>query len=573
MRLSITRRLTTFGALVALLAIMTHTASAISPERQAMDAFVQRMRQAKTQSVVSSFNLPGRDIDDAIDAFVDVIAHYEGRDRANAAWYMVMGIGMTPSEPLTDPRRLDYMLPARVAPVLAAALREESRAGRGHLTQLLGSIDEPTKEVIDTLRALLLSDDPDAQDDAAEGIGMLGRHGAALAPDLEWLLASMTSTEDGQESAPQYRRVRVAGALARVSDTVRPEVLDVLIEGLDGASSWAIRQLVDLGERGLPAVPALLEHLPKELNDHGTIVEAVLFASPDALPELLTTLVDIAAVDEEDIQDAIDAEEERGMAARQRAQGQQQEFRVPPPQDLTEEQQARNEKQRKLIAERQRKIAEPQLVRTSKMADGVLSALLPALVWAQAPQDSRGPMPQRLHRMAGPLEQIPDDAIAAASRALAEIASSGDAAAATRAVECLADMGPMAAPALDQLLAIYRRGDASDPPVGSAMLSISQDMEAEILPGVLTRAISDDAAVAASAQEELSALAANADLKWEDTPQLRAIAAQIIEAVEARPASEGKALARALRRIDTPEARKAYRAHTRRALREKSRRR
>ncbi len=554
---------------IAMLLVVAADVYGVSPERQAMDAFVHRMRQAKTQDSISSLSLPGRDIDDAIDAFVDAIAHYEGEDRGNAAWYMMMGMGMTPSEPLSDPRRLDFMLPARVAPVLAAALREEPRAARSHLTQLLGSIDEPTREVIDTLRALLLSDDPGAQDAAAGGIGMLGRHASSLAPALARLLHSIDADDGRSGNTMLVRRVRVAGALARVSDTVEPKALDVLLEGLDGASGFAIRELVHLGERGLPAVPTLLDHLPREQNQTGDAVETILYASPDAFPELLTTLVDMAAVDEEDIEDAINAEEQRRMAARRRAQGQQRELPIPPPRELTEEQQRRKDEQQKLHAGRQRQSAEERLARTSQMADGILDVLLPALVWAQAPEDSRGPMPRRLYRMAGPLAQIPDDAIAAAARALAEIAGSGDADAAARAVKCLADMGSIAAPALDALLEIYRREDASDPPVTSAIVAISPSRATEILPGVLARALATDPEVAASAEGDLAALTANASLTWEDTPELRHMVASIIQAVEERPAAEGRALARVLRRIDTDEARKAYRAHTRRQLREK----
>ncbi len=523
-----------------------------------MDQFIQRMRQARTQSVVSSLNLPGRDINHAIDAFIDVIAHYEGRDRADAAWYMAMGIGMTPTEPLSDPRRLDFMLPARVAPVLAAALREEPRGARYHLTQLLGSVDEPTQEVIDTLRALLLSNDPDAQDDAARGIAMLGRHAADLAPDLERLLAEVNAVAEPDHAQPHLaRRVRVAGALARVSDAPRPEALDVVIEGLDGASGYAVTELKHLGERALPAVPHLLARLPKEQNDIGDIVEAVLYASPDAFPDLLTILVDMTVVTDERVQAAIDADLREWLATRQ---------------NLTEEQRRRFEEQRR-AQEQKHPQTEQEMTRRAGIADGVLSAIFPALAWAQTPQDSRGPMPRGLHAIAGPLARISDEALAAAANALVEIADGPDPDAAARATQCLADMGSMASPALDGLLAVYRRGDASGPSVSHAILAISPAMAADLLPAVLARAISDDAAVAASARGELSALVANTGVKWEDTPDLRAITPDLIQALAERPASEGKALARALRRIDTPEARKAYREHTRRQLKEKSRRR
>ncbi|MEO2004542.1 MAG: hypothetical protein ABGY41_10610, partial [Candidatus Poribacteria bacterium] len=59
--------------------------------------------------------MAGRDNDAVIDAYMDVIAHYEGEDRRTAMWFLRMGVGIREWHPPVEPRRLDFMLPARVA--------------------------------------------------------------------------------------------------------------------------------------------------------------------------------------------------------------------------------------------------------------------------------------------------------------------------------------------------------------------------------------------------------------------------------------------------------------------------
>ena len=139
----------------------------------------------------------GRDNDAVIDAYMDVIAHYEGEDRRTAMWFLRMGVGIREWHPPVEPRRLDFMLPARVAPILLAALRAEPRRARYDLMELLGSIDEPSPAVIDAVRRVLLSDDPDATRDGLRAVAMLGPRAAALkasAPALPFSAAFCSAT-------------------------------------------------------------------------------------------------------------------------------------------------------------------------------------------------------------------------------------------------------------------------------------------------------------------------------------------------------------------------------------------
>ena len=263
-----------------------------SPERRATDAFVQRLREARTQSRISGAIVRGKDNDAVIDAYMDVIAHYEGEDRRTAMWFLRLTVGIREWKQPTDPRRLGVMLPARVAPILLAALRDG--AARYDMMELLGSIDEPSPEVIAAVGGVLRSDDPDAVRDALRGVAMLGVHAAEFAPHLEHMLGSVGPNPNPNSNVVPVRKVNIAGALARVSATTHEKALDVLIDAVrrdDGAERPAVRHLTHLGGRAEPAVGALLELLKREVNEIEAIVEAILVASPDALPSMLAILI------------------------------------------------------------------------------------------------------------------------------------------------------------------------------------------------------------------------------------------------------------------------------------------
>lgn len=511
-------------AVVTLLVAMAADGYDQPAERRATDEFVERLRKARTQSVVNGSVVRGRDNDSVIDAYMDVIAHYEGEDRQTAMWFLRMGVGIREWAPASGPRRLDFMLPARVAPVLLAALREEPRAARYDLMELLGSIDEPGPAVIATVGRELSRDDAGGTDDAIRAAAMLGTEAAELAPELERMLDAADPTRPTQRGAGNVllvRRANIAGALARVTDPSHDEALRVLIDAVDlddGAAGFALGHLRHLGRRAAPAVDVLLEHLGREMNQLDHVVEAILGASPDALPAVLPILVDRAT---------------EGAEA------------------------TANDHELRLI------------LHGAARADGELTVLAAALRRVATASESRSALDPSVARIVGPLALVSDDANGRALAALTEIARGEHEGAGKRAVQFLAELGPAARPATDDLVAILGEQNAARPPVASAILTISPDLQPTILPPLLALAVSHDAEEAAFAERELSALVENRRVRWLDSAEMRAAVPALIAAVEARPVADGKTPAEALRRINTPESREAYNAYVRRAGAEK----
>ena len=230
--------------------------------------------------------------DRVIDALAEIVAHGEGTPRVQAAAALAYPHEVASKDwPQRgrDARALgDGVLPARVAPVLLAALSGDEPTLRATLLLALGSIDEPTAEVIAAVRTALSDRDPAVAEAATVAVGMVGTRAADAADDLAKML--------GVDGA--VGKVTVAAALARVSDEPPPRALAVLMQAARGddaaLAALAVAHLRDLGARAEPARDALMAILHEQRIDRPPVAEAIVAISPESLPGVLSLVVDAA---------------------------------------------------------------------------------------------------------------------------------------------------------------------------------------------------------------------------------------------------------------------------------------
>lgn len=440
----------------------------------------------------------GWDNDSLVDAYVDVIAHGDEAAGVGAALGLSSGMGIQCWEPPANARGLDFTLPARVAPILLAALREgraEWVQYRGALLLALGAIDKPSSEVVATVVESITEDAPSPE--AVRAVGMLGVHAAGAAGDLNRLL----SADEGDAAVG---RVDVAGALARVSDATHPVALDILIRAAEGKnrSTAAIDHLRALGPRARPAADVLLACLSRGKRVDELAFEATLAVSPDELSSVLTTL--LARATSEDAQEAWSA--------------------------------------------------------TSKL-DQLSRAIAWTATGPDPARLSNFPGPGNTYRVYGSLTQLSDRGRADALAALVATARGDSVAAATLAVDYLRDLGPAAGSVTDDLMAILGERRVDRPPVAEAIATISPALFPAILATLAELAGSADGATAAFADHELANLSESDDLIWGRSDEMLAVVPALIAVVEARPAPGGAAVAGALRRIGSSEGQAAYNAY------------
>ncbi|MAF12183.1 hypothetical protein CMK11_17190 [Candidatus Poribacteria bacterium] len=482
--------------------------------RKASDEYVAKIRQGGRPGYSGYGRDSGWDNDSVIDVYVDIIAHGD-RNRVRAALNLSTGHGIQKWDKRKDSRALDFMLPARIAPILLASLREDTPQWpqfRGALLLALGSIDEPTPEVVATVRRALTEDDAAASRQAVRAVGMLGFHAAEAAGDLARILDGHGSGRPvvGRGSGGRTAsRLAVAGALARVSDGVHPRALDILAQAArgnnTGAASQAVMHMGALGSRAKPAADVLIGVLSDGDSSVSTVVEAIAAVSPDLLPTALATLMRRAASED---------------------------------------------------------------ASTARSVEFELNRLVASMWWVEgtlhSPLDMRLIGPRHVPRDVAPLARWSDGTRAEALDVLLDTAQGDNDPMARRAVQYLRELGAHSAPVADDLMAILREKDPRRPPVAGAIVSISPDRLASVVSMLADLAASGDGPNATFADQELLDLSQIDDLKWSASPELLAAAPTLIAALDARPASEGAGLAGALRRIDSPDSRKAYNAFVRR---------
>ncbi|MBT3267465.1 hypothetical protein HN371_09950 [Candidatus Poribacteria bacterium] len=272
------------------------------------DEFITAFREGRSARVRVDPTTAGWDTDAVIDALTEIIVHGDNvhprasRDRAASA--LAHRRWMAKAEKPTDSRALDSMLPARIAPILLAALRDAPRLShyRQSLLTALASIDAPTPEVIAAVCGWITDDDPRVAASATKAAGMLGVHAAAAADELERLL---------HPDVPGYwveldgrwlwvaDRTEIAGALARVSERPHVGALDALVLSVrgdqEGPASRAVEHLRDLGPRAAPAVDGLLAILHEHNSERPPVAAAIVAIAPDRLPGVLALLTGLSA--------------------------------------------------------------------------------------------------------------------------------------------------------------------------------------------------------------------------------------------------------------------------------------
>ena len=260
-----------------------------------------------------------------------------------------------------------------------------------------------------------------------------------------------------------------------------------------------------LGSRAKPAADVLIKVLADGESSVSTVVEAIAAVSPDLLPTALATLMRRTASDD---------------------------------------------------------------ASTVRSVEFELNRLVASMWWVEGTPHSARDMrligPRHVPRAVAPLAHWSDRTRVEALHVLLDTARGDNDATARRAVQYLRELGAHSAPVADDLMAILREKDRRRPPVAGAIVAISPDRLASVVSMLANLAASEDASNATYADQELLNLSQIDDLKWVTSPELLAAAPTLIAALNARPASEGAGLAGALRRIDSPDSRKAYNAFVRR---------
>lgn len=193
-------------------------------------------------------------------------------------------------------------LPATVAaPLLARLARVRVATQWGYPAQqgyairgvfiVLGRIEAPPVEVIDTLRAVVRTPGDDMYDltTAVEALGALGPAAAAAIPDL---VALFPPDDVGRNYQVDHEATK---ALVRIGGRGIDELAALLDAGSDGTRSNIIMALSRTGAAALPLLPALLRAYHRSDNDWqrnralGVIRELGAGAAA-AIPDLLAAL-------------------------------------------------------------------------------------------------------------------------------------------------------------------------------------------------------------------------------------------------------------------------------------------
>lgn len=213
------------------------------------DEFIAAIRRGESPNARPFRSTRGWDNDAVVDALADALERARpspetikrGRaPRHLAAAYLANGGVQRPGR-TRDSRRGRYMLPARVAPALIAALAADDAptggAYRRNLLVALGRIDAPTPEVVATLLRALAADDPTIVATGVDVVGRRGIYAAAAADELERMLGRDVAGRRIESHGRAGRvddRVGIAGALARVSAEPHPRALAALIRSVRG---------------------------------------------------------------------------------------------------------------------------------------------------------------------------------------------------------------------------------------------------------------------------------------------------------------------------------------------------
>jgi hypothetical protein len=163
------------------------------------------------------------------------------------------------------------------------------------------------------------------------------------------------------------------------------------------------------------------------------------------------------------------------------------------------------------------------------------------------------------------LARVSEGAPGRALDALLRSARDDEPRSAARAVEHLRDLGTRARPAVEDLMSMLREGNAAQPTVTEAVLSISPELFPDVVSLLVGRATSDDLQGAWVADRELLSL----NSERAESPEMRAAAPALIAALERRLPSDGLQLSKVVRRLDTGEAHAAYDAYRSRERRER----
>jgi hypothetical protein len=276
------------------------------------EEFIAGIRAGQSLASRIPPSVRGWDNDAVIDALAEIIAQGQKVPKHAAAGALAYHHGIQRPEGGKRPRGVDFMLPARVAPVLLTALRDEDvderrrTRYRQNLLIALGSIDAPTLEVITAVRQALVDDDPRVVASATRAAGMLGRHAADMAGDLEGLLDVDSPGHWAEADGRQLwtaDRAEIAGALARVSDGPHVRALEALIlsarEGDKRHATRAVEHLRDLGPRAVPAIDDLEAILHESRPTRPTVAAAIVAISPARLATTLSLLTDASMAQDE----------------------------------------------------------------------------------------------------------------------------------------------------------------------------------------------------------------------------------------------------------------------------------
>lgn len=481
-----------------------------SAGRKASDKLAAEIRSGTvTEATAELRSFPrdsGWDNDSIIDAYVDVVAFGDRAARVTAIIGLSNRRALQAWGPPKDSRALDFMLPARIAPILLASLREDVGEGpqyRGGLLVALGSIDNPSPEVIAAVVRALEGDAGRVPRQAVVAAGMLGFHAAEVSGDLARML-----DDEGLRGPGRGRwaasRLEVAGALARVSPGVHHRALEVIVEAAhdEGSPELALTHLRDLGSRARPASDDLLSILI--LSDDNThpspFIDAIVAVSPERLPALLAALI--------------------GRAASEDAS-------------------------------------------TSMLADGELARLAAGMDGISLPSRvSIGGPTGRMDRVVRPLANLSAETHARALDTLIGIARGEKHASPRVAVDYLRRLGSQHAGSVaGDLMVIFHEKSVERPPVAEAILGIAPDLFPGVVAELADLAASDDRGDVLFADHELSNLSDGDGREWPRSEEMAIVTPKLAAALDARPASEGAALAGVLRRINTRSSRAAYNAY------------
>jgi hypothetical protein len=281
--------------------------------RDACDEYVAAVRSGESPGFKRFPRGSGWDNDNVIDTYVDIIA-YGGDNRVRAARNLSSGRGIQKWDPPPAGRELEFTLPARIAPILLATLREDSprwQQFRDNVILALGGIDEPTPEVVAAVHGALNGEHRRPPRHALRAARRLGVHAADMTGDLERLLA-VDRPAGLRLSAWDNDRAALAATLVWVSAAPRPDALDLLAEATRNGSEMVARNAVSylegLGPRAEPVVDALTAILHERDIGRPRVAKAIVAVSPDMFDEVLSVVVAQVASDDPVIASFGDAE-------------------------------------------------------------------------------------------------------------------------------------------------------------------------------------------------------------------------------------------------------------------------